>query len=104
MGGRDSKKGGRQNGFCRPRVKEPQLRSLRYGEQVPGKCYFCRHLPEGNPRWAAGTAKKEGGRTDSVALALRSRNCVACHGICLTVGQIAAGRTRMPHSTTAGRG
>ena len=28
MDGRDSKKGGRQNGFCRPRVKEPQLRSL----------------------------------------------------------------------------
>ena len=62
MVGRDSKKGGRQNGFCRPLLKEPQLRILMPIQQLYR------------------------------------------HGICLTVGQIAAGRTRMPLSTTAGQG
>ena len=43
MDGRDSKKGGRQNGFCRPRVKEPQLRSL----NVDTAAVSSWHLPQG---------------------------------------------------------
>ena len=43
MDGRDSKKGGRQNGFCRPRVKEPQLRSLNADTAAVSSW----HLPHG---------------------------------------------------------